>query len=173
MRTVVLGDRPAELEALIERRRAIGADLYDEVWEGEYHLAPAPRITHAMVDARIAVLLARLAPVRLIGVGPFNLGDIDDYRVPDRGLLRPGHHGVYASTAALVVEILSADDETWSKLPFYAAHHVDEVVVVDPAERTLTWMVRDGAGYRRVERSELLGVDVDALAAQIDWPPDE
>jgi len=42
------------------------------------------------------------------------------------------------STAAAVVEILSPDDESWQKLPFYAEHHVDEVLFVDPAQRTIT-----------------------------------
>ncbi len=40
MRTVVLGPRPPELQALVERRRALGQDLHDEVWHGDYHVAP-------------------------------------------------------------------------------------------------------------------------------------
>jgi hypothetical protein len=47
VRTVVLGPRPPELEAVLERRRALGQDLYDEVWAGEYHMAPAPSHRHA------------------------------------------------------------------------------------------------------------------------------
>jgi hypothetical protein len=41
MRTVVLGDS-REIRELIEQRRRTGADLYDEMREGEHHLAPAP-----------------------------------------------------------------------------------------------------------------------------------
>ena len=41
MRTVVLGPRPPELDALIARRRSLGLDTHDEVWKGEYHMAPA------------------------------------------------------------------------------------------------------------------------------------
>lgn len=40
MRSVVLGERPPELEEFLERRRALGQDGYDEVWEGEHHAAP-------------------------------------------------------------------------------------------------------------------------------------
>jgi hypothetical protein len=36
MTTVVLGDRPPELEALVKRRRKLGLDTHDEVWEGDY-----------------------------------------------------------------------------------------------------------------------------------------
>ena len=31
----------------------------------------------------------------------------------------------------------SQDDESWQKLPFCAAHNVDEILIVDPAERTV------------------------------------
>ncbi len=45
----------------------------------------------------------------------------------------------------MVVEIPSPGDETWHKLPFYAAHDVDEVLIVDPAEQTVTWLgLREG-----------------------------
>jgi hypothetical protein len=36
MRTVVLGPRPPELDALIARRRSLGLDTHDEVWKGEH-----------------------------------------------------------------------------------------------------------------------------------------
>jgi hypothetical protein len=40
--TLVMDPPPAEFEALIERRRRLGLDRRDEMWEGVYHLAPAP-----------------------------------------------------------------------------------------------------------------------------------
>jgi hypothetical protein len=172
MRTVILGERPEELEALIESRRATGADLYDEVWEGDYHMNPAPRIPHAKLGARLAALLAHLAPARgLDVVDAFNIGAPNDYRIPDLGLLRPGENGVYASTAAVIVEIVSPDDESWDKIPFYAAHAVDEIVVVDPVERRLVWLALDGDTYQQVSHSAVLDIDVADIVARIDWPP--
>ncbi len=172
MRTVILGERPKELQALIESRRATGADLYDEVWEGDYHMNPAPRIPHAKLGARMAALLGRLATPRgLDVVDAFNVGEPNDYRIPDLGLLQPGENGTYATTAALVVEIVSPDDESWEKLSFYSAHEVNEVVIADPAGRTLDWMELAGTVYHRVERSSLLDIAVADVAAQIDWPP--
>lgn len=172
MRTIVLGERPAELEHLFQRRRAMGADLHDEVWEGEYHMAPAPRRSHGRVDDEIAAILRPLAKrARLFPTGPFNLGDVTDYRVPDRGLHRDGSDATWLETAALVVEIVSPDDETWAKLPFYAIHAVDEIMIADPRDRTLSWLRLDAGQYQRVAHSTLLDVDVAHLAAQIDWPP--
>jgi Uma2 family endonuclease len=68
------------------------------------------------------------------------------------------------------VEILSPDDESWQKLPFYAAHDVDEVLIVDPIERTVAWLgLRDGE-YHPVQRSGLIELGAVELAEQIDWP---
>jgi hypothetical protein len=41
VRTIVLGPPPPELNALIARRQSLGLDTHDEVWKGEYHMAPA------------------------------------------------------------------------------------------------------------------------------------
>ncbi len=154
MKTVVLGDRPAELERLIVRRRALGLDTFDEVWEGTYHMAPAARFRHAYLDDAVAVLLHPYAQsAGLVGSGPFNLGDKDDYRVPDRGFHRQLLYAVYLDTAAVVVEILSPDDETYDKFPFYAAHGVDEVLVVDADEhRVRLFRTSTAKGYAEARR---------------------
>lgn len=44
---VLLGDPPPEVEAYLARRRELGQDLYDEVWEGTYHVAPAAHPWHS------------------------------------------------------------------------------------------------------------------------------
>lgn len=171
MKTVVLGPPPPKLAELIADRRASGADLYDEVWEGEYHMPPAPNFAHGTLDQRVAVLLEPIAQrAGLFVSGAFNLGGPDDYRVPDRGVHRTHWTGAWVPTAAIVVEIVSPDDETWAKLPFYATHGVDELLIVDPRSRTATWLGLQGDTYQPIERS-LLGMTPDELAAQIDWPP--
>jgi Uma2 family endonuclease len=171
VRTVVLGPRPPELEAVLERRRALGQDLYDEVWEGEYHMSPAPSAAHALLDHLLAVLLEPLARrAGLVGSGAFNLGRPEDYRVPDRGLHRVRPTGVWVPTAAVVVEILSPDDETFEKFGFYARHRVDEVLVVDPVSRAVRCWRLAGESYVETETSELLGGTVADLARDVDWP---
>jgi Putative restriction endonuclease len=171
VKTVVLGERPPELDALIARRKKLGLDLHDEVWDGEYHMAPYASATHAYIDQLVAVLIAPLArEAGLVATGPFNLGMEDDFRVPDRGLHRGVPSGVYVPTAAAVFEILSPDDETVEKLPFYAARGVEEVLVVDPESRSVRILELGGQTYEPATRSALLDVDVRTLEEAIDWP---
>ncbi len=173
MPTLVLGTPPPELEALLERRRLAGVDRLDEVWQGVRHMVPGPSIEHADLSQQLAELLG--PPARAAGLRPtmseFNLGESEhDFRVPDGGLHRPGASGLWHATAALVVEILSPDDETWQKLPFFAAHHVDEVLIVGPAQRTVTWLGLRGGEYGPVGRSGLIELGPAELAEQLNWP---
>jgi Uma2 family endonuclease len=73
-------------------------------------------------------------------------------------------------TAALVVEIVSPGDETWDKLPFYAKHQVDEILIVDPGKRTVDWLALADGEYRPVERSALIELGSGELAERIEWP---
>jgi len=173
MPTLVLGTPPPELQALLERRRQAGVDRLDEVWEGVHHVVPAPSYEHARITQQLGELLGPLA--RAAGLDPamgeFNLGESEhDFRVPDGGLHRPGAAGVWLPTAALVVEILSPGDESRQKLPFYAARDVDEILIVDPAERTVTWLgLRDGE-YHPLQQSALIELGPAQLADQLNWP---
>jgi len=171
VRTIVLGPPPVELEAFIARRHSLGLDKFDEVWDGEYHMAPMARFSHGLLDTQMAILLEPLATAAgLIGSGAFNLGDSTNFRVPDRGLHRAKSAAVWLPTAAVVIEIESPDDETWDKLDFYAAHGVDEVLVVSAERRSVTWLVLQGERYDQADHSYLLGRASAALVESIDWP---
>ena len=172
MPTLVMDPAPAEFEALLERRRRLGQDLFDEVWDGVLHVNPAPHSRHGKVDGQLARLLYEPAhDAGLVESGPLNLGEPADFRVPDRALLRPGPDAVYLPTAALVVEIVSPGDDTWEKLEFYAAHRVDELLIVDPEKRQVDWLaLTPGGKYASVERSGLIALGPSELAKQVDWP---
>ena len=171
VKTVVLGPPPPALEELLEQRGARGADLFDELWEGVLHVAPAPGAAHGIVAEELAGALrdaARRAGLR--GSGPFNLGSADDYRVPGGGYHGGTPSDVWVPTARIVVEVLSPDDETFQKFDFYFARGVEELAVADPVSRTLRWWARGRPGFEPVAASALLGVGVGEVAARIDWP---
>lgn len=171
MRTVVVGEPPAPLAEWLEQRRSRGLDLFDEVWQGDYHVAPAPHRRHGDVDDQLASLLRPLAREQgLWPSGPLNLGDPDDYRVPDRAYLRDRKTAAFEPTAAIVVEILSPADETYEKFDFYARRGIDELLVVDPERCLVEWYARRGGTLERSGQSALLGLGEDDLGRAIDWP---
>jgi Uma2 family endonuclease len=168
--TVILDPQPSEIDALIERRRRLDLDRNDEVWEGVYHMNPAPHGRHSRIQLQLGVLLDSSARAKgLQPMAEFNIGEKDDFRVPDGGLLRPGPDELYYSTAALVLEIVSPGDETWKKFSFYAAHEVDELLIVDPQECAVRWFALDAGEYREVERSRLIELGHTELTERIDW----
>lgn len=170
MKTVVLGSRPPEVEALIEKRRRLGQDSFDEIWQADYHMVPAPHARHGLLDAQLLRLLGPYADAAgLTATTIFNLGEPDDFRVPDHGFHRDTPDEVYMATAAVIVEIRSPDDETYEKFDFYARHGVDEIVVLEPDEQRLHWYALVDGAYAEVARSELLDLDVAAIEAQLDW----
>lgn len=103
-------------------------------------------------------------------VGEFNLGEPDDYRVPDGALDRPGPDLLWNPTAALILEVVSPGGETWEKLPFYAAHRVDELVIADLQRRSVHWLSLEEGEYTPVEQSALVELGPAELADQLDWP---
>ncbi|MGH2883155.1 MAG: Uma2 family endonuclease [Solirubrobacteraceae bacterium] len=172
MPTLVNDPQPVELAELIERRRALGQDKLDEVWEGVYHMNPVPHASHAYVAQQLAEILT--APAREVGLVPIlsqvNLGESHNYRVPDGALFRTRPDAVFVPTAALVVEIVSPGDQTWEKLGFYAAHRVDEFLIVDKQERQIHWLGLADGEYQPIAACGLIKLGPEELAARIDWP---
>ena len=68
------------------------------------------------------------------------------------------------------MEVVSPDDETWQKLPFYAAHDVEEILIVDPEKRSVQWLALADGSYEPIERSRLIDLSAAQLAQRIDWP---
>ena len=171
MRTTFVMDPPPAVEDLIAERHALGQDLYDEVWEGEYHVAPAPSGGHARIQARLIEVLRPLAlTAGLDGGGPCNVGGSTDYRVPDLAFIRDWRDEVWYPEAAIVVEIASPGDESRAKLDFYFRHGADEVLIVEPLAHTVEWLVRGLDGLHPADGSVLLGITSAELAASMDWP---
>lgn len=172
MRTLLPDPPPAELAALLERRRRLDLDHHDEVWEGVLHMNPPPSFAHERIASELHWLLRPYADAAsLVLVGIVGIGVKSNNRVPDLTMQRPGDaKPQWQQTAALVVEILSPNDETWEKLPFYAAHGVDELVVVDPQKRSVHWLRLSDGSYEPTERSGVIDLSAAELAQRIDWP---
>src|SRR5438045_2437511 len=104
MKLVVVGDPPVEITSFLARRRALGQDGHDEMWEGDYHVVPAAHGWHGWLSATLARLLGPLADLAgLVGSTEFNLGELGDFRVPDLGYHRGIPSEVFMPTAAIVV----------------------------------------------------------------------
>lgn len=173
MKTLILDPPPMEVMALLARRKRAGLDRLDEVWEGVLHLVPAPSGEHADIAQQLAEILG--GPARSAGlhpaIGEFNVGETaGDFRVPDGGIHRSRPRGTWFPTVALVVEIVSPEDETWEKLPFYAAHGVEEVLIVDGEKQSVHWLTLKDGRYQRAQRSALIEMGAAELVERIDWP---
>ncbi len=173
MQTLIPDPLPAEVQALLERRREWGADRHDEVWGGVLHMSPPPAPRHELIVHSLHVLLdpiARAAGLALLGAA--GIGVKDDHRVPDLALLRPPIRPQWQPTAALAVEVLSWREPASKKLDFYAAHQVDELLIVDPEARDVDWLALRGGAYEPVPRSGVIDLEPGELVKKrIDWDP--
>ena len=139
-------------EVLAERRR-LGIDGRDEVWDGVIHMVPPASGPHMDVAFELAVALRTIVQRRelkvLMETGLFQHDA--NYRVPDICVGRPvmlthrGWEGV-----ELVIEVLSPNDESRDKLPFFAKLGVREVWFVEPGTRAIEVMVLRGGDYHAV-----------------------
>ncbi len=172
MRTLLPDPPPAPFDQLLADRERRGGDRRDEVWEGVLHMNPPASHEHERIVVELVLALAPAAKAAGLQLtGGVAVGDPDNYRVPDLAAHRPGAGAQWHPTCALAVEVLSPGDETPHKLSFYAAHHVDEVLVLDPDARAVQWLaLTPQGGYAPVERSALIDLSAAQLAERIDWP---
>ncbi len=173
MRMVLNEPIPVEVTDLLARRRALGQDTHDEVWNGEYHMNAAPNAQHARLEVSLHVVLHGLTEAAgLHLVGAINVGnDQFDFRVPDTAVLRHRTDEIWLDDAAIVVEILSPHDESWEKFEHYARFGVVEIFIVDPDVETVQIFVRsdDDTGFAAEQSSSLLGIAAADLTSRLDW----
>lgn len=177
MRAVPLDVQPDD--ELLASRRARGLDRWDEMWEGVLHMVPPPSFDHQRLGAELLVVLHGVAsPLGLAVTHETGVFDSDDpdqsYRVPDLSVTRPEHRkqrGIEGG-AVLLVEIRSPSDESYEKLPFYAAHGVERVLILEPDTFEADVFVLGAEGYERLEADEqgekALGVGGLAVGVEVD-----
>ena len=127
-------------EAELAERKAWGLDRRDEMWEGVLHMTPAPSVEHQRVIEELILFLKPLLRSTARGAlrAGINVFRADkDYRIPDLTFVAAGREAVVAEDGTrgggpdAVIEIRSPDDESYEKLPFYAAIGTREAIVID------------------------------------------
>ncbi len=128
---------------LIEQRQASGSDHHDEVWEDIYLMTPLPNNEHQELVFEIGFALREVVMTTQLGsvLPGTNLTDRHDdwtknYRCPDVAVFmneskaeNRGTHWVGGPD--FVVEIVSPDDKTREKIPFYEEIGTRELLIVD------------------------------------------
>jgi Uma2 family endonuclease len=156
MQHVVI-DPPA---AVLAERARLGLDVFDEVWNGEYHMVPFPTNEHQRMElllARAIHPVARAAGLEVrceLNLLPADAVGIEDVRVPDLVVFHPavGEEEGVRGPASLVVEIRSPGDESFEKLPFFDRIGVGEVLIIDRDTKVVRRWAREtgvGAGGER------------------------
>ncbi|MCE9548110.1 MAG: Uma2 family endonuclease [Planctomycetia bacterium] len=171
-------------EQLIAQRRAWGADHHDEVWEGVYMMSPLADDEHQFITGRMHTILDLVVGLPALGVvrPGVNVSDrrndwAKNYRCPDVAVrLQDGRaeiRGAYwLGGPDFVVEVVSPDDQTYEKLPFYEMIATREVLVVDRRPWALSlYRLVDGklveVGRATLENGATLGSDVVPLAFRL------
>jgi len=125
---------------LLRFRERTGADRFDEMWEGVLHMTPSPSFRHQSHASRILSFFVETwcsrsggAAVMQISVSTQDRWD-QDYRIPDVSVMLPlrvPQGEAMFVRPNVVFEIRSPGDETYEKLPFYAAVGVEAIVIVE------------------------------------------
>ena len=133
---------PVALPDVMAWRKNVGADQWDEMWEGVLHMPPPPNVGHQDLEGSLEAYLRRYwTPAsggkvyHQIALTPSAAGWTKNYRVPDLVLLLPQRFAIdrneyFEGAPDVAVEIHSPGDEAYEKLPFYAELGVPEVWII-------------------------------------------
>jgi Uma2 family endonuclease len=162
--TAIINDRDLE-RALIRRRRRLGHDLRDEVWDGVYVMSPFPRNGHQLVVGRIDFILRLVVELNGLGIvlPGANVADRDEgweknYRIPDNCVFLNGTRAQDRDThwfggPDFCVEIASPGERVEDKLPFYASVGTREVLLILRSPKRLRLARFNGTEVESVEES--------------------
>jgi Uma2 family endonuclease len=143
-------------DELIQERKRIGADRYDEVWDGVYVMPSMPSLEHQKLVANLGAIFTEV--IMRPGLGDIypgvNLSDRADdwkenYRVPDLAVILKNSRAISHSAhvqggADFLVEIESPGDDSEEKVPFYGQLGVRELLLIHRDKRTLRLLRLEG-----------------------------
>ena len=168
---------PHVAREIVRNRESADSGHRDEVWEGEYFVMPDPNNEHQGLIGKLVLFLGIAVTLRNLGtvVPGGNISDrVDDwtqnYRIPDVAVYLNETSAVDRGThwfggPELAIEIVSPEDLSREKLPFYAKVGTREVLIIDRDPWTLElYRLREGS-------LELVGVskstDSTVLASEV------
>jgi Uma2 family endonuclease len=163
-------------ESLKAQRRAWGIDRFDEVWDGVYIIPPPPDVEHQeLVSLLVCALHDVVRPPAGGDVFPgLNLSDRaedwkDNYRCPDVAVFLAGNtaqvfEANICGPADFLVEIVSPDDNSRKKIPFYSRLGVRELLIIDRFPWSLELYRHNGSELVLAARSSVENGDVVASA---------
>ena len=134
-----------KVRRIIHRRRRLGLDRKDEVWNGRYIIMPDPDNVHQEFVAELIFILTLVVKRAKLGnVFPgCNISNREDkwtsnYRVPDVTVFlnnnpAENRHTHWLGGPDLAVEIVSDNDKSRKKLDFYASVGTRELIILDRA----------------------------------------
>jgi Uma2 family endonuclease len=154
-----------DLERLLRRRRAMGGDRYDEVWDGVYVLSPEADNQHQKLSGRLfkALDTALEGDDRFDVYPAINITDWPEkwrrnFRIPDVAVFLSGNAARDRETHWLggpdfAAEVVSKGDRSRKKFNFYHKVGVRELLLVDRHPWQLELYARGESGFDLVGRS--------------------
>jgi Uma2 family endonuclease len=156
-------------DELIEERKRIGADRYDEVWDGVYVMPSMPTLKHQELVSDLDAVFTEV--VKRAGLGKVYPGvNVSDrgadwkqnYRVPDLVVILKNSRAVSHSTHVqggpdFLIEIESPGDDSEEKFPFYGQIGVREMLLIHRDRRTLRLLRLQGRELVLVPASPVQG----------------
>ena len=158
-------------------REANGLDLWDEVWEGIYVMAPIPNDQHQELATRLATILQAVlgwseeAKVRAgTNVSDREAGWEHNYRCPDVAVFMKNTRAKNCETHWMggpdfTVEIVSPKDRSRQKLEFYASLGVRELLIIDRYPWSIELYRLDGGKLADADKSTMS--DSEVLVSQV------
>jgi Uma2 family endonuclease len=134
---------PQDARRVIARRRALGHDHHDEVWNGVYVMSPIPNDEHQdLVGGLVSIFQVVIGWLGLGKVRPgVNISDRRkswkrNFRVPDVTVFLQGCKAIcrgafWFGGPDFAAEIISKGDRSRKKLDFYAKVGTCELLLVD------------------------------------------
>jgi Uma2 family endonuclease len=147
---------------MIQERKRLGLDRYDEVWDGVYVMPSMPTNVHQKIVDDLGDILSEV--VKRSGLGEKYPGAnvSDRRRIPDIVVVLKNSHAVDCGTHFMggpdfLVEIQSPGDDTEDKIPFYGEIGVRELLILHRDRRTLRLLRNDGTELIEVKPEEFEG----------------